>query len=504
MEKYTQTDSGLIVPKSSVDGLQNVASGLGTAKGKRAYNQFVAGVMTNFAEMDAAYQTNWIARKIVDIPAGDMVREWRTIKSAGAEDIQREEQRVGLKFACDDALSWARLYGGGGILMITNQDLSKPLDVTKIKKGDLERLLVFDRWEMSAMTLNTWDVLSDNYLLPEFYTIQGGSQQIHWSHIARFNGAKLPRRQMAITQGWGDSELRKCMEDLLDTVSAKGGIAELMQEANVDVITRDGLSEELASDQDEAITDRYILFSQLKSIVNLALLDGEESYDRKTLNLSGVAPILENLMVWLTGCADIPMTRFFGQSPGGLNSTGEGDLSNYYDSIRAKQTSQLAKPLIHIDQVLVRSALGDMPDDYDYTWNPLKQPNQVELAQAELLRAQKSAVYLEDGVVVVSQVQKNLEANEEYQFLDGQIEEAEAIEGSDPFDLEEGVDGEIDPSKSLNGAQVTALMEVISQIGLGEISKETGEKIVSASFPVSQAEARALLSDVKEGESSGE
>ena len=35
------------------------------------------------------------------------------------------------------------------------------------------------------------------------------------------------------------------------------GIAELMQEANIDVITRQGLSDELASDQDDAITNRY-------------------------------------------------------------------------------------------------------------------------------------------------------------------------------------------------------------------------------------------------------
>lgn len=437
MTEYTETPSGVIAPKSSVDGLYNVVSGLGTTKSKRASNQFVYDSLTSFQEMDAAYQTNWLARQIVDIPAGDMTREWRTIRSSGAEEIQREEQRIGLRFACEDALSWARLYGGGGILMLTNQDLSEPLDVRKIGKGDLERLIVFDRWDMSAQTLNTWDVLSENYLMPEFYTIQGGSQTIHWSHFARFNGAKLPRRQLAQTTGWGDSELRKCMEDLLDTVSAKGGIAELMQEASIDIITRTGLAEELASDQDDAIISRYTLFSQLKSIVNLALLDGEETFDRKTLNLSGVAPVLETLMVWVSGCADIPMTRLFGTSAKGMNATGEGDSSNYYDSIRAKQTSQLAKPLTTLDQVVVRSAIGNMPDDFDYTWNTLKQPNQVEQAQAELLRAQKSAVYLENGVILQSQVQKNLQANEEYQFLDGQIEGTEAGESADPFNINE-------------------------------------------------------------------
>jgi len=421
---------------SQVDGLANVVSGLGTNSGKRAHNQFVPDLLNNYQEMEAAYQSNWIARSIVDIPAEDMTREWRTIKSEGAEEIQNEEDRLGLEFECADALSWARLFGGGGILMLTNQDLSKPLDINKIKKGNLERLLTFDRWEMSPQTINTWNVLAPNYLMPEFYTIQGGTQSIHWTHFARFNGARLPRRLMAQTSGWGDSELRKCMEDLKDTVSAKGGIAELMQEASVDIVTRNGLADDLASDQDEAITNRYALFSQMKSIVNLALLDGEETYDRKTLQLSGVSQTLEVLMVWLAGCADIPVTRLFGTSAKGMNATGEGDLTNYYDSIRAKQKTQLGKPLAYLDQVLVRSALGSYPKDFDYVWAPLKQPNQIEVEQSGLLRAQKNRLYLEDGIILPSQVQKNLQANEEYQFSDEQIEEGEQTEGADPFLIE--------------------------------------------------------------------
>jgi phage-related protein, HI1409 family len=420
---------------SAIDGLINVVSGLGTNASKRQHNQFAYGMLNNYMELDAAYQTNWIARQIVDVPAGDMTREWRTIKAAQAEEIQAEEQRIGLKFACEEALSWARLFGGGGILMLTNQDLSKPLDIKKIKQGDLHRLLVLDRWEMSPQTLNTWNVLAPNYLMPEFYTIQGGSQSIHWTHFARFNGARLPRRQMAHTQGWGDSELRKCMEDLKDTVSAKGGIAELMQEASVDIITREGLADDLASDQDEAITNRYTLFSQMKSIVHLALLDGDETFDRKTLQLSGVAQTLETLMVWLSGSARIPFTKLFGTSAKGLSATGEGDLTNYYDDVRSWQGSQLAQPLSYVDQVMVRSAIGDMPDDYDYVWNPLKQPNQVELAQSQLLQAQKNRIYLEDGVTKTFQVQKNLQASEEYQFTDEQLRESEQEQLESPFNV---------------------------------------------------------------------
>lgn len=421
----------------SHDGLRNVVTGLGTQAAKTMHNHFVFDQLGNFAEMDAAYQSNWLARQIVDIPADDMVREWRQIKCQNAEQVRIEEDRLGVPNQTNDALSWARLYGGAAILMITNQDFEKPLDVNKIKKGDLQRLIVFDRHELMPLTINTWNPIAENYLNPEFYTIYQGNQRIHWTHFVRFMGAKLPRRQRLVTQGWGDSELRKCLSDLRDVVSAKDGIAELMQEANIDVITREGLTEDLATDQESKITERYQLFSQMKSIVRLSLLDSEEKLDRMTLNLSGVAPVLENLMVWIAGAADIPVTRLFGTSAKGLNATGDGDLKNYYDSLRSKQSSQLTPAMHYLDQVLVRSALGTMPDDYNWDWNRLHQPNRKEEAEAAKVEAETDVMLLDAGVIVQSQAQRRLQSTESYQFDDDQIEALEALEDPNLFDLDE-------------------------------------------------------------------
>lgn len=409
-------------PAYTGDGLQNVVSGLGTHKAKRSHNTFQYALLNNWQQLDAAYQTNWLARQIVDIPSEDMCREWRSIKSVDADVIRAEEDRLMLPMYTQEALSWARLYGGAGILMLTDQDLTQPLNVKRIKKGDLKRLIVFDRYDMQAMTLNTWDILASNYLLPEFYNITGGKQQIHWSHFARFNGARLPRRQMAVTQGWGDSELRKCLDDIMDIVASKDGIAELMQEANVDVIKRVGLTDELASDQEGFITNRYALFSMMKSTVQLALLDGDETYERKTLDLGGVAPVIETFMTWISGAADIPVTRLFGTSAKGLNATGEGDMNNYNNSIRSKQLIQADPGLRSLDEVLVRSALGHWPDDYNYTWNPLAQPNELQIAQAAKLRADKDMLYLGEGIVRPSQIQRNLQSSEEYQFSEEDID----------------------------------------------------------------------------------
>ena len=424
-------------PLPTSDGLVNVVTGLGTAASKGYHNHFAFDEIGNFAQLDAAYQSNWLARQIVDIPADDMVREWRSIKSQNAEEIRVEEDRINLMQNVNDALSWARLYGGSAILMLANQDLEQPLNPNKIKKGDLQRLIVFDRYELMPNSINTWNPLAENYLMPEFYTIYQGNQRIHWTHFARFMGAKLPRRQRVITQGWGDSELRKCLSDLKSVVASKDGIAELMQEANIDVITREGLTEDLTTDQDGKIIDRYTLFSQMKSIVHLALLDGEEKLDRLTLNLTGVAPVMEILMTWISGAADIPATRLFGTSAKGMNATGEGDLKNYYDSLRSKQNSQLDPAMNWLDQIMVRSAIGTMPADYNWDWNRLYQPNRKEESEAAKVEAETDVLLLDAGVIQRSQIQRRLQSAEAYQFDDKQIEALEQLEDPNLFDRDE-------------------------------------------------------------------
>ncbi|WP_368648746.1 phage portal protein [Castellaniella ginsengisoli] len=218
------------------------------------------------------------------------------------------------------------------------------------------------------------------------------------------------------------------MEDIKDTVAAKDGIAELMQAANVDVITREGLTQDLTTDQEDAIIKRYTLFDQMKSILNTALLDGEEKYDRVTLNLSGVAPVIDTLMVWIAGAADIPVTRLFGTSAKGLNATGEGDLKNYYDSIRSQQTSQLDRPMAMLDAIMVRSAVGNMPADYNYDWNRLTQPNRKEEAEARKIEAETDVILLDAGAVGRAQVMRRLEADEVYQYRDGVIDQIETSE----------------------------------------------------------------------------
>lgn len=515
--RIRQTADGNMVPV--FDGLQNVVSGLSTRADKRSFNQFVfGGNFFNYTELEAAYATNWIARQIVQIPVDDAFREWREFQCEDAADIRKEEKRLDLPNKFKQSQYWSRLYGGSAILMVTDQPIDQPLDVTKIGKGGLKRLVVLDRWEIAPFNVNYSDPTAANYLMPEFYTIRGGSGQIHHTHLVRIDGEDLPRRIRAYNETWGDSRLRQCLEDLKDVTSVKSGIAAMVQEANIDVINRQELSAELASDQDAEIMKRYSVGAQMKSLMNILLLDGTETYERKQLAFSGLNGILDSLYVWTSGCADIPMTRLFGQSPAGMNATGESDLRNYYDSVGSAQESRYRPQLERLDEAMIRSALGKIPEDCEWEWSPLYQESGTELAQQELAAAQSEDLRLNQGVILPSHIMLRMKNEGRYAITDEEIQrqqEQEQAEREGLFDPDPGVEDpsdpqaqvmadpaleSIDPDSSLNGAQVTAMLDVVNRVRSGELTRPTAIRIMATAFPLSEERAAEILSEVQERE----
>jgi hypothetical protein len=416
----------------TADGLENVMTGMGTERDRRTYNRFMIGTMQDFAEMESAYIENWIARAIVDFPVEDATREWRTFSTDDAKALQDAEKQFGIQAMTQDAFRWAGVYGGAGVLMITDQDLAKPLNLKKIKKGSLKQLKVLDRMLINGFDYNVTNILADNYMRPEVFRVNGGLQNIHHSHFVVAPGAALPMRLRLINGGWDDSQLRRCLDDIKDSVAAKGGIASLILEANVDTITRANLSNDLASgDMDEAITKRYRLFGMMKSLFRLALLDSNESFDRKPVSFGGLGEILAVLMEWTSGASGIPMTRLFGVQAKGLGDSGQGDMNNYNNNIRGQQTTKYRPFLNKLDAVWIRSTLGVIPDGYDFEFSPLAQPSDSELHDQRLADAQADDIRLQQKVVKPSQVARKLMDQGLYGIDESDITRIEDDESAD-------------------------------------------------------------------------
>ena len=214
---------------------------------------------------------------------------------------------------------------------------------------------------------------SEYYGEPESYTLNDdtgrfGNVSIHPSRVVRFIGLDPPDKML--NSGWGDPLLQV----INDAVSAAGtvqqSIAALISEAKFDVIKIPGLTEIFStSDGTERSIKRFTEANVAKSIINAVVLDGEEEWQRIGVDFNGMPEILQMYMQIASGAADIPVTRFLGMSPAGMNATGQSDLQNYYDRIKADQELRYTPALERLDIVIQCSSLGKYDENIFYEWN---------------------------------------------------------------------------------------------------------------------------------------
>lgn len=389
------------------DGLMNMVSRLGTRSDKAAANTYVLPPPDR-AEIDAAYRTSWF-RKIVEAVPFDEVREWRTWQADVTTEttpIEAEENRLNIRAKIYSARVLARKDGGALIYLGGLPGASDtPLNVDLVKKGGLRSATVLTRYEVTVRQREL-DIESDNYGNPTMYVLNGenGTIDIHPSRVIRFVGSD--KGNVFEWDGWGDSLWVVLRDAIRNSDSAAAGVASLIQEAKIDVISIPGLMQKIATTEYETrLTTRLQVANLLKSINNVLLIDGGDSegkggetFEQKTLTFAGIPDIMDRLDIKMAGMAKIPSTKLLGRTPAGMNATGESDMRNYYDDVSAARELELT-PLMHtMDELLIRSALGIRPPDIYYEWNPLWQTSAVENATIEKTLADALTARINTGI----------------------------------------------------------------------------------------------------------
>ncbi|WP_367346458.1 phage portal protein [Stenotrophomonas bentonitica] len=367
------------------DGLVNLVANLGTPRDK-ASSSFYGLPMLTEADATNAYRGTWLARKVVDIPAMDSCRKWRgwSADQGQISAIEAEEKRLGLQQKMLEALTRARLAGGAALYIGTGQsDPLQPLKPESVGKGGIKHINVLSKRVLQAGELDR-DPESPGYGRPAYYNLSSGTAgqlRIHPSRLVILQGATKPDPELDTGDGWGDSVLLAISKAIKDADSTAGNIASLVFEAKVDVIKIPNFMSMLSDPAyEEQMLKRMQLAMMAKGINGALLLDAEEDYDQKQAQFGGLTDLLMAFMQLTAGASDIPMTRLLGQSPGGMNASGESDLRNYYDRISSSQELVLAPALQVLDECLIRSALGSRPPEVFYNWRSLWQTTDTERA----------------------------------------------------------------------------------------------------------------------------
>ncbi len=396
-----------------------------------------------------AYVGSWLARRIVDLMAEDMTREWvkpswkdHDNDIAGARALTAEENRLNVRGIYTEGWRWTRLFGGGGIVMgIKGQDLTQPLELDKIGKGDLEWLAYRDRWYLVAS--GGWiDTPGPLMGYPDGYNMVNAAAStqmatIHHSRVIRLAGDPLPLDKWLSNGRWDDSVLQSPFNAVRRYDAMTGGLGSLIWEAKKDVISIDDLRTQLSYEEGEGeLAKRFSAMATASTLFGITLLDGKDKYDRKQISFAGLPELLREFRSDVAGAAGYPLTILFGDAPGGLNATGNGEQRSYYDKVKSKQNGLMRPGLRLLYEVLTRSAFGKPVEEFDFDFNPLWQIPETDRATIGLSNAQRDQI--NNGLGVPKAViLKTLKENKTYGALDdAAIASAEKLDAMPPPDLE--------------------------------------------------------------------
>jgi len=363
----------------------------------------------NYNLFTSLYRSSWIVRKIVDVFPSDMVKNWIKFNSSlDPEKISKINsviRKTKTKEKIKEGLRWARLYGGaaGLILIDGDEDLSEPLDYDAIMLDDYKGLLIFDRWNGIYPDIELEDDISDEeYGYPKYYSIllsEANSNlmlsynkqdlvKVHHSRIVKFNGRDLPLWERQAEMFWGESEIEIVFEELKKRDNTSANIASLIFLANIRVLKMNDLGQLLGASTQKAQESLHKVLqaqNQLMSNMGIYVMDKDDDFGSEQYSFGGLNDIYESFMLDIAGACEMPVTKLFGREPAGFNSTGESDLTQYYDTLEEKQETYLQPIIDKLLPIIFMSTLGAIPEDLDWEFNPCMNVNSkdlVDLAQS--------------------------------------------------------------------------------------------------------------------------
>lgn len=413
------------------DGWSNLLTGLGTKGDSTEHTNFVADKIYTRNELSSLYRFDGFAKKIVDIPADEMTREWIEIDGdpdGKIIDIMREMK---FKKSLNTLRKWARLYGGALMVLLIDDggELDQPLNLNRVK--NILGCRVFDRWQVywteAFLTRNPMD---KNYGYPDIYQVtpySGGAPfTVHYSRVIRMDGEDLPEHERFRNNGWGDSVFQSIYRKIRQFSQTEGYISAIIKDFQQMTVTIDGLQEMIASGQEDLVKKRIEIMNISRSILNAVILDKEEQFQKVSSSVAGLSDIMDRFAISMSGVTNIPATKLFGQSPAGLNSTGQSDLINYYNWIRSEQDDHFREPIERIMQLAAPLA-GLEYDNLTLNFKDLYVLTEAEQADAHLKQAQIDNLYLMNGTLSQEEIRQSRFGGHRYSY------QTELLDGPNEF-----------------------------------------------------------------------
>lgn len=364
--------------------------------------------------LTSLYRTSWIVQRVCNVIPEDALADL-TIEAPGLEtkelhQLQEEIRSTHLRESILEGLRWGRLYGGAAaIIMVSGQeeDLSLPIDINNISIGAFRGLYIVDRWSGIYPGLDLVDNDRDpDFGLPEYYEVRdengGGTYRVHHSRVLRFCGTKMPYWEQVAEQYWGTSSIESMYDELIKRDNVAHNIANLTFKACLSVLQVENLDQMFATSSTVHQRRMYSMLSAINTLENslgIRLVNKGDDIQQLQYSFSGLPEVMDSAMMDMAGATSIPVTRLFGRSPAGMNSTGESDEKMYRQTLEQERSIHITPVLEKLIPIVCRSAIGYFPAGCQFKYPSLIEMSPEQKAQIIDQRSQAMERLFQAGLL---------------------------------------------------------------------------------------------------------
>lgn len=349
------------------------------------------------------YVEHGLIQVVVDVPVDDGMRGGVEIKTKQLEPEQIEKLEAYMEQQGDmdvmaQTLKWNRLFGGAGVLVITDGQYDKPLSVNEVKKGSRLKFRACDLWELFHTHLNTADRGADvgSYVDfdPEYFNYYG--HKVHHSRVMKVKGMEAPSFIRPRMRGWGMSVVEAVIAPINQFIKANNLTFDVLDEFKVDWFKIKNLTSSLMEKNGAAkIQERIRLANAQKNFQHAIVMDGEDDFGSKELNFAGISDVMVGIRMQVASALRMPLTKVFGISSAGFSS-GEDDIENYNAMVESTVRKQSKFHILKMIELRCMEIFGMVPSDMSIEFKPLRilsatQEEEVKNSQYNRLLAAKTA-----------------------------------------------------------------------------------------------------------------
>ena len=524
-----------------LDSFVNVVTGLGDSRRDKTMGAFHRTVKHSVADNLDLWRGNHLAASAVEVMPDEMLRPGFTIKTGDdkeqAENLNAWHEQMGTAASVHRAFCTARAAGGAAILLGCDDgavDASLPLNENSIRS--FTYLAVLTREELAVHTRQT-DVNLPSFGEPVLYKLTRGTplangmvreQFIHASRIVPIYGVRLTDKQMREQGGWGDSVLERVWESIRNFSATWQAIAVLVQDFGQPVARIKGLMELIATNSKQVLEQRMGMIEMGRSMCRMLLLDSDEQFERITVDLMPLVSVAMEQAKDVAAGLRIPVTLLMGQSPAGLNATGDTEVRFFYSRVDALRQRELLPVLQLITRLAMLSkdgpTKGKEPERWSVQMPPLWQMTEAEQAAIRLTQAQVDEKEINLGIVNATEIAVSRHGGDEWSaattidFKAGDsraapadaeaqalAEETEALESEatpvagaalTPGDVAVNPEAVPATDNALNGAQAISLLAVVDKVAKRELPRDSGIAALTSIFKLTPEQAEGIMGSV--------